>query len=288
MKDLAVLLDITGVCLQSEKAIPGSVDAVDRLVAAGAAVQFCTNETLICQAQIVDLLRANGFTHASLDTVTSPGTAAAAYCKDNDLKAFLCIHDNLRPDLVAVEATSYDTADVVVLGDLAECASFSLLNNAFRALLSMKDRGIKPRVISLGNNRFFKDHDCKLSLDVGFYLHGLMYSAGLSYDESNPSQSDVVVIGKPATSYFLQALRSAQVPLDATALQFTSSSSCKRAVMVGDDVRGDVAGSQRAGLEGYLVMTGKYNAEDVAGSGVTPTQVTKNLAHAVEVLFTGQ
>ncbi len=59
--------------------------------------------------------------------------------------------------------------------------------------------------------------------------------------------------------------------------------------MVGDDVRTDVRASQRAGLRGILVLTGKHGPADVevAASergGRRPDAVAKDLAEVVMAL----
>ena len=47
--------------------------------------------------------------------------------------------------------------------------------------------------------------------------------------------------------------------------------------MVGDDVRTDVEGAQRAGLTGVLVRTGKFSPSDLAGD-VSPDAVIDSIA----------
>ena len=47
--------------------------------------------------------------------------------------------------------------------------------------------------------------------------------------------------------------------------------------MVGDDVRTDVEGAQRAGLTGVLVRTGKFSPSDLEGE-VSPDAVLDSIA----------
>ena len=47
--------------------------------------------------------------------------------------------------------------------------------------------------------------------------------------------------------------------------------------MVGDDIRSDVEGAQRAGLAGVLVRTGKFSPSDLAGD-VSPDAVLDSVA----------
>ena len=51
--------------------------------------------------------------------------------------------------------------------------------------------------------------------------------------------------------------------------------------MVGDDIWADVAGAQRAGLQGWLVRTGKFRQDVLAKSGVKPDRVLGSVAEIV-------
>ena len=48
-------------------------------------------------------------------------------------------------------------------------------------------------------------------------------------------------------------------------------------VMIGDDIRVDVGGAQRAGLSGVLVRTGKFSPADLDGD-VVPDEVLDSVA----------
>ena len=49
------------------------------------------------------------------------------------------------------------------------------------------------------------------------------------------------------------------------------------AVMVGDDIRGDIEGAASAGLRTVLVRTGKFRPEDL-DQGITPGAVIDSIA----------
>jgi ribonucleotide monophosphatase NagD (HAD superfamily) len=51
--------------------------------------------------------------------------------------------------------------------------------------------------------------------------------------------------------------------------------------MVGDDLWSDVAGAQRAGLQGWLVRTGKFRESVLLESGIQPDRIIGSVA-AVE------
>jgi ribonucleotide monophosphatase NagD (HAD superfamily) len=48
--------------------------------------------------------------------------------------------------------------------------------------------------------------------------------------------------------------------------------------MVGDDLWSDVQGAQRAGLQGWLVRTGKYREAVLHESGISPDRILDSIA----------
>ena len=102
---LGVLLDITGVLVESttggSKAIPGSIEAVKKLSAAGIPVRFVTNETQRTRASLVEMLYENGYSMPEAD-VFPPALAMAAIIKEKSLRPFTLVHPNLSTDLQGV------------------------------------------------------------------------------------------------------------------------------------------------------------------------------------------
>jgi ribonucleotide monophosphatase NagD (HAD superfamily) len=52
----------------------------------------------------------------------------------------------------------------------------------------------------------------------------------------------------------------------------------RKAAMVGDDLWSDVEGAQRAGLQGWLVRTGKYRESALTESGIRPDRILDSVA----------
>jgi ribonucleotide monophosphatase NagD (HAD superfamily) len=48
--------------------------------------------------------------------------------------------------------------------------------------------------------------------------------------------------------------------------------------MIGDDLWSDVEGAQKAGLQGWLVRTGKYRESALQGSGIQPDRILDSIA----------
>lgn len=137
----------------------------------------------------------------------------------------------------------------VVIGDLGDAWDFRRLNRAFRLLMCEP----RPVLVALGMTRYFRAPE-GLRLDVAPFVKALEHAAGIS----------PVVLGKPAAPFFDAALAA----LDCRAAD---------AVMIGDDIVGDVQGAQHAGVRGILVRTGKFQPSDLEGT-IAPDAVLASIA----------
>jgi phospholysine phosphohistidine inorganic pyrophosphate phosphatase len=126
---------------------------------------------------------------------------------------------------------------------------FATLNRAFRLLMQPQS----PHLIALGMTRYWRAED-GLRLDAGAYVSALQYAVG----------RDPVVLGKPASAFYLAALHQLGVQAE-------------EAVMIGDDIKGDIDGAQRAGMQAILVRTGKFRETDL-DYGVQPSAMIDSVA----------
>ena len=118
---------------------------------------------------------------------------------------------------------------------------------------------------SLGKGKFYRE-DGELTLDVGPFTAALEFAI----------EKDAVVIGKPAADFFLTALSD---------IAMMNGCNPDEAIVIGDDIIGDVGGAQNCGIQGVLVRTGKYRPSDENHSRVTPDCIVDNLAHFVNILL---
>jgi HAD superfamily hydrolase (TIGR01458 family) len=140
-------------------------------------------------------------------------------------------------------------AEAVVLGDLGERWTYALLQQAFDHLMA------GAALVALSRDRYFRQGE-RLALDAGPFVAALEYAASTSAE----------IAGKPSAAFFAAAVSSLGLALD------------RSVAMVGDDLWSDVEGAQRAGLQGWLVRTGKFR-EDVLHSGlVRPDRVLESVA----------
>ena len=72
--------------------------------------------------------------------------------------------------------------------------------------------------------------------------------------------------GKPSPAFFDAAVASLGLAAD------------RAVAMVGDDLWSDVEGAQRAGLQGWLVRTGKFREDVLRGSSIRPDRILPSVA----------
>ncbi|XP_076982458.1 phospholysine phosphohistidine inorganic pyrophosphate phosphatase isoform X2 [Tamandua tetradactyla] len=225
-----VLLDISGVLYDSgaDGGVPiaGSVEAVARLKQSRLKVRFCTNESQKSRGDLVRLLQQFGF-DISVDEVTAPVSAACQILRERGLRPHLLIHDGIRPEFDEIDTSN---PNCVVIADAGESFSYQNLNKAFQVLMELEN----PVLISLGKGRYYKETS-GLMLDVGAYMKALEYACGVEAE----------VVGKPSPEFFKSVLREMGVE-------------AHQALMIGDDIVGDVGGAQRCGMRGLQVRTGKF------------------------------
>jgi HAD superfamily hydrolase (TIGR01458 family) len=239
----AVLCDIGGVLYEGDRPYPGAVEAVRRLKAAYP-VRFVTNTTQRTGAQVVVKLQKMGFGIDASEVVTALDVTKTYLLQHGSTATFILTDDALKffSDLPEMPCRC------VVVGDAQEHFTYARLNEAFRTLM---DGG---ELLAAAKNRYFKDHEGKLSMDAGGFVAALEYASGKT----------ARVIGKPSVDFYRLACDALGVKPEG-------------AVMIGDDIESDVAGAQAAGLQGILVKTGKFTPADLE-RGFAPDAVIDSIA----------
>jgi HAD superfamily hydrolase (TIGR01458 family) len=139
--------------------------------------------------------------------------------------------------------------DAVLVGDLGEIWSYALLQEAFEYLMG------GAALIALSRDRYWM-REGRLRLDAGPFVAGLEFAVGRK----------AIVAGKPCPAFYEAALSS---------LGLAQAGSV---AMVGDDLWSDVEGAQQAGLQGWLVRTGKYRESALADAAITPDRILASIA----------
>lgn len=250
----AVLIDIDGVLTVSWKPLPGAVEALRAIRAAGLGVALVTNTTSRTRASIAGTLSDAGFEVRAEDVLTAPSVTAAHLAEHfPGARCALLNSGDIAEDLGDVTLVD-DDPEVVVFGGAGPEFDYASLNRAFGFL----QRG--ARLVAMHRNLYWRT-DAGLQLDSGAFLLGLEQAA----------RTEAEVTGKPSRAFFEAAL--ARLAVDGG-----------QALMVGDDVESDVLAAQRAGLTGVLVRTGKFQQETLDGASGTPDHVLDSFADLPELL----
>jgi len=253
-----VLCDISGVLSESSSngdvvAIPGSVDAIERIKAEGIKIKFVTNESARTRESLHGKLSRLGFS-IDIDDILTPALAMVVILKENNLRPHLLVNKNVLGDFTEIET---ENPNCVVIGDAGEEFSFANLNKAFQILASSNSLPL----YSLGKGRFYRE-DSGLNLDVGPFAAALEFA----------SERKAVICGKPDRTFFQAGLKALELPAG-------------EVVMIGDDIVSDVGGAQTAGIRGVQVRTGKFRPSDENHPDVCPDLIVDNLKNFVDHVF---
>jgi HAD superfamily hydrolase (TIGR01458 family) len=231
----------------SWRALPGAVEAVASLRAAGVPFRLITNTTTHTRLALAATLRDAGFAFEPDEIVTAV-SATSAYLRDRHAgeKVSVLSDGDPQDDLAGVSLVDIDDADVIVIGGGGDRFSYDAMNRAFRRL----DDG--AAFVAMHRNLYWRTSE-GLRLDGGAFVAALEAATGVT----------PVVCGKPAPAHFGAALELVGV-------------AAGRAAMVGDDVVNDIGGAQAAGLAGVLVRTGKFRASDLERG--SPDEVVDSIA----------
>jgi HAD superfamily hydrolase (TIGR01458 family) len=251
----AYLLDLDGTLYGGGAAIPGAVGAVARLRARDVPFRLVTNTTSRSRRVLVDRLSAYGFDvhQEEIVTATLAGVELVRAAGYGAVAPF--VPAGALEDMAGLALRGGSSGrprgpvEAVILGDLGERWSFALLQEAFEQLMA------GAALIALSRDRYFRD-GARLTLDAGPFVTALEYAAGAS----------ARVAGKPSPDFFGAAVRS---------LGLTPS---RDVAMVGDDLWSDVEGAQRAGLQGWLVRTGKFQETALAATAIVPDRILASVA----------
>ena len=266
-----VLLDVDGTLLSEEGAIPGAGAVVARLRDRGFPFRILTNITRRSRRSVVDRLAAHGVDVRVEDVLTAVCAAAdwmrrrgisrvAPFVRPDaleDLEGFELVGGMSRTGAGTL-ATPANAPDAVLVGDLGDIWSHTLLNEAFRYVMGGAQLVVPQR------GRYWLG-PTGLEIDAGAYAAALEYATGVQ----------PIVCGKPNPEFFGAAVASL---FGSPQGSLPAARDRLPVAMVGDDLWADVQGAQRAGLQGWLVRTGKYRADAMASSGIRPDRVLHSVA----------
>lgn len=241
-----LLFDMDGVWFVGEDPIAGAVETLAHIRSKGLPCRFITNTTMRSLDDLVAKMARLGLDVGRDEIINAPHATALFLRERGAPSCHLLVDDHVRAEFADFPVS--DRPDYVVVGDIGDAWNYRVLDEAFRMLIGGAE------LVAMHKGRYWQVED-GLALDIGAFVAGLEYASG----------KRATLVGKPAPAMFRSAL--ADIGLDGAEV-----------VMVGDDILSDVGGAQGAGIAGVLVETGKYRAELVAASGVTPDAVLDSVA----------
>jgi len=251
----AFLLDLDGTLYSGGAAVAGAVDAVARLRSRGVPFRLVTNTTSRSRRVLVDRLAGYGFEMRPEEIVTATLAGVELLRAEGYRRVAPFVPASALEDMTGLDlrggtsGKARGTVDAVVLGDLGERWTFALLQEAFEQLMG------GAALVALSRDRYFRQGE-RLALDAGPFVAALEYAAGAT----------AAVAGKPSAAFFHAATHSLGLAPG------------PEIAMVGDDLWSDVEGAQRAGLQGWLVRTGKFREDVLRAASIAPDRILSSVA----------
>jgi len=248
----SILFDLDGVLYTGENVIDGAAETINWCLDNAIPHLFLTNTTSRPRSALVDKLARFNIKSTNDDFLTPPVAAKQWLSKNINGKLALFVPDATRDEFTEFELCAEDSehgAAAVIIGDLGNAWDFARLNRAFRLLMA----DANTVLIALGMTRYWRAED-GLRLDAAPFVKALEHASGRK----------AIVLGKPSEAFYTSALDQL-------------GSSADETIMIGDDIRGDIEGAQKAGIRGVLVRTGKFQPADLE-QGITPHDMLDSIA----------
>lgn len=236
-----LLLDMDGVFYVGNKLLSGARETLKAIQSKNVPFRFVTNTTTKTQEELMEKLACLGLPVLPEQLFTAVTATERYLASRGKPSVFLLVRDSVRKTFEGFEEDD-KCPDYVVIGDIGATWDYDTLNDVFNMLM----RG--SRLICMHRNKYFQGEK-GLCMDIGAFVAALEHVSG----------KEAIVIGKPTTAFFQQAVAS---------LGFGP----EEVAMVGDDIDSDVGGGQASGLKGILVKTGKYREELALRSSVKPDE----------------
>lgn len=269
----AILLDINGTLHIENSPIPEIhtlLYYIQQNYSHRLKIIYVSNTTQHSRSTIIHQLTSYNIPVTTNELYTSLTTTAQLFQSNRlyhpDNRPYLLLTEDAKHEFYSVsginqtinESLSPDQYNCVVVGLSPESFNYQQLNTAFHILHSNTQ---KHKLIATHVGRYHKVSD-GVNLGPGAFVRALEYSTGITAD----------IIGKPSHTFYTGILHENQL----------QSCDC---VMIGDDIKDDVIGAIKCGMDGILVRTGKYRSEDEYSYDITPTHTYNNVVDAITAII---
>ena len=241
-----ILFDLDGVLYIGSHAIEGAVEAVKKIRNSGILCRFVTNISTLSLSSLQQKINALGFSIPANEIISAPHATLLYLKNQHDPVCRLLLAEDVKQDFKALRQSS-TAANYIVIGDIGDSWTYSLLNEVFNCLAN------GAKLIAIHKNRFWQtEHG--LQMDIGGFIDALEYASGVK----------AMIIGKPSADFFRIALNDIGLNPEEVAI-------------IGDDIDADIGGGQQVGLKGILVKTGKYRQPYTDASAVKPDLIIESV-----------
>ena len=231
------LFDLNGVFYEDENIISGANETIDWLKKNSIHYNFISNNSTLSRKLFVEKLKKIGLKINISDVITSNYAGVLTIKKMGLKNCKLIMTEEAKLDYKKFQLQN-KKIDAIVIGDIGEKWSFSLMNELMNDVISGAE------IIALHKGKYYQSQG-KLKIDCGAFVAGLEYS----------TSKKAISIGKPKKSFF-----------DLAAFDLGTNKIC----LVGDDLHNDIEGGQKMGYKTILVKTGKYRQNIFDKSKIKP------------------
>ena len=231
------LFDLNGVFYEDENIISGANETIDWLKKNSIPYKFISNNSTLSRKLFVEKLKKIGLKINISDVITSNYAGVLTIKKMGLKNCKLIMTEEAKLDYKKFQLQN-KKIDAIVIGDIGEKWSFSLMNELMNDIISGAE------IIALHKGKYYQSQG-KLKIDCGAFVAGLEYS----------TSKKAISIGKPKKSFF-----------DLAAFDLGTNKIC----LVGDDLHNDIEGGQKMGYKTILVKTGKYRQNIFDKSKIKP------------------
>ena len=231
------LFDLNGVFYEDKNIISGANETIDWLKKNSIPYKFISNNSTLSRKLFVEKLKKIGLKINISDVITSNYAGVLTIKKMGLKNCKLIMTEDAKLDYKKFQLQN-KKIDAIVIGDIGEKWSFSLMNELMNDVISGAE------IIALHKGKYYQSQG-KLKIDCGAFVAGLEYS----------TSKKAISIGKPKKSFF-----------DLAAFDLGTNKIC----LVGDDLHNDIEGGQKMGYKTILVKTGKYRQNIFDKSKIKP------------------
>ncbi|XP_023323346.1 haloacid dehalogenase-like hydrolase domain-containing protein 2 [Eurytemora carolleeae] len=252
MKIKAVMIDLSGTVHVGTNLLPGAKEAIVKLKSAKVPIKYVTNTSKESKTSLIRRLKSAGL-HIDKDEVFTSLSAARNYIISQNIRPLLLLEKEALEDFEGIETESPNS---VVVGLAPTQFHYEKMNEAFNLIKS------GGSLVAINKSRYYKSEK-GLSIGTGAFVSALEFS----------TDCKAYVVGKPEKNFFHLALK-----------DFMNDLKPIEVLVAGDDIRDDVLGAQKAGLQGALIKTGKYQEGDEDRFG-EPNYLFENLEEMADYVI---